>query len=102
MIVPSNVASNVMYIHVYIYMYTCMCMWNTFFVPFTLSFIIICFLLVHRVWCAAGIQTTSTNAQYSEQFVIMFTLVMTQLKQVHPLYSVLATSVVGAILYDSF
>lgn len=30
----------------------------------------------------AGIQTSSTNTQYSEQFVVMFTLVMTQLKQV--------------------
>ena len=30
----------------------------------------------------AGIQTSSSNTQYSEQFVIMFTLVMTQLKQV--------------------
>ena len=34
------------------------------------------------VCAAAGIQTSSTNTQYSEQFVVMFTLVMTQLKQV--------------------
>ncbi|CAI8039377.1 Exportin-1 [Geodia barretti] len=33
----------------------------------------------------AGIQTSSTNTQYSEQFVVMFTLVMTQLKQMLPL-----------------
>ena len=38
---------------------------------------------------AAGIQTT----QYTEQFVIMFTLVMTQLKQVYIIHTYFTTCV---------